>query len=163
MGEITCDVAGALTMTDDPKARRPARLHVAATPLSGICSHNARPALARLTPCIAAFRQALPADAAPAIRALEFRLQRPGDAPGRRLPLRFEEGVPSLPKAPTYLTGITGEETVVAPGKLRLAPDSLRTSKLHEKLAATAQAALAADPAGGGVSRMTFHRRQARS
>ena len=121
-----------------------------------MATSDQRPAFSRLTPCVAAFRRALPAGAPPEVRALQFRIQRPGGAPARRVPLRFEEGVPALPKAPTYLTGLTDKETALAPEKLRLAPDYLRTRKLHEKFAATAQAALAADPAGGGVSRMTF-------
>lgn len=116
-----------------------------------------QPALDQMTPCIAAFRRALPADASPAIRALQFRIQRPGARKAAsRVPLRFENN-PSRPSGlPTYLAGLSGDDVAISADMLRLSPDYLRRSKTNDKLVALAASTLAADPAGGAIPKMTF-------
>lgn len=112
-----------------------------------------QPALDRLTPCIAAYRQALPANADPALQALTLRIVRP--APGQptapqsmTLDSRLPDG---RQNDPSYVIGLLADQPRALAENLRLYVNYVRASGLDEKLAETARIALAGDPQGGQV------------
>lgn len=110
-----------------------------------------QPALDRLTPCIAAFRRALPADAPDGARALRLRIL-PPDPSRSAIPLRFETAA-DTGEATTrsVIIGLSPSDDTLCADALRLDPDGLRRSGVHERLARIAQMALDAAAGGGTV------------
>lgn len=100
-------------------------------------------ALDRLTPCIPAFRSALPQNVSPALRAVQFRIVTP-EVPGEPAPLRFE--TPSREVSaeyPSYLLGVDAGVGTADTTKLRIAPDYLRRSGVNDRLTDIARQSLA--------------------
>lgn len=110
--------------------------------------------LDRLTPCIAAFRQALPAQASPQLRSVALRISLPsGNVPAEApSPLTFEARLSAKrQKDVSYLVGLKAEDVRADSAALRLYPHYISASALDRRLAEIAQRALADDPHGGHV------------
>lgn len=104
---------------------------------------NQQSALDRLTPCISAFRSALPQNASSALRTIQFRIVTP-EVPGEAAPLRFETPSPEIPaEYPSYLLGVGAVDRTADTKKLRLAPDYLRRGGVNDRLADIARRSLA--------------------
>lgn len=102
-----------------------------------------QPALDRLTPCIAAFRAALPADATDEQRRLNLRifLSDGGKAPPS--PVTFETPLDrDRSNAPSYMASVAPDETALSPSGLYLYANYLANSGLREQLGKAAQAVL---------------------
>ncbi|MDJ0275903.1 hypothetical protein QLH51_03685 [Sphingomonas sp. 2R-10] len=107
--------------------------------------------LDRLTPCIAAFRRGLSAQAPDATRALRLRILAP-DPARASVPLRFEIPAEAGEAAvPSFLIGLAASDAAVSAAMLRLDPDWLRRSGVRNRLARIAQSALDDAPGGGTV------------
>ena len=118
-----------------------------------------QPALDRLTPCVAAFRAALPADAAPEQRGLAFRILLPGPGgPARPVSQLAFETSPDRARMDeiSYLIGIGPDETAFRSQKLRVYSGFLAGKDLREKLAGIARETLDRDASGGHVPKLSF-------
>lgn len=118
-----------------------------------------QPALDRLTPCIAAFRSALPAGATPEQRSLKLRILLPKSGEAARAPslLTFETKLAGSRRDDiSFLTGIGPDANRVLAENLRVDPAFLSAEKMRDKLANAAQRALAGDPGGGHVPKLAF-------
>ena len=118
-----------------------------------------QPALDRLTPCIAAFRSALPPDATPEQRSLKLRilLPKPGETARPPVLLTFETTLARTRNDDiSFLTGIGPETDRISAGNLRVHPAFLSAKKIRNQLVDAAQVALSADPAGGHVPKLAF-------
>ncbi|MFV0625422.1 hypothetical protein ACBY01_15615 [Sphingomonas sp. ac-8] len=112
-----------------------------------------QPALDRLTPCVAAFRQALPAGADEAMARLFLRILRPArggaTAPA---PLTLDSRLPDQrAKEPSYQITIGARQDRAHAADLRFYRQPVTGSDLDKKLANVATRALAEDPQGGHV------------
>jgi hypothetical protein len=110
--------------------------------------------LDRLTPCIAAFRQALPAASSPQLQSLALRILLPsGNAPAvAPSPLTFEARVSGKRQdGVSYLLGLEADDVRADSADLRLYPHYLSASGLDRKLAEIAQGVLSEDADGGHV------------
>ncbi|GEM_PF-2546090 len=112
-----------------------------------------QPALDRLTPCIDAYRQALPANADPALQGLGLRILRPAaSGPTAPAPLTLDSRIPDDRTAdPSYMIMVTPDQTRALAENLRLYVHYVSASGLDDKLSETAKRALADDPQGGHV------------
>lgn len=118
-----------------------------------------QPALDRLTPCIAAFRSALPPDATPEQRSLKLRilLPKPGEAARPPALLTFETTLARTPSDDiTFLTGAGPETDRISAENLRVHPAFLSAKKIRNQLVDAAEVALSDDPAGGHVPKLAF-------
>ncbi|MEF9603560.1 hypothetical protein O4J55_14855 [Paracoccus sp. PXZ] len=118
-----------------------------------------QPALDRLTPCIAAFRSALPPDATPEQRSLKLRilLPKPGETARPPVLLTFETTLARTPSDDiSFLTGAGPETDRISAGNLRVHPAFLSAKKIRNQLVDAAAGALSADPAGGHVPKLAF-------
>lgn len=117
-----------------------------------------QPSLDRLTPCIAAFRQALPPDATLAQHSLALHVlptEKPGAAPAA--PLTFETLLASKRAyEPSYLAHLGPTDKHLASGKLRLNPQYLMGDELRARLLQAARRTLDDDPLGGHVPPVSF-------
>lgn len=118
-----------------------------------------QPALDLLTPCIAAFRSALPPDAAAEQRSLKLRILLPKPHETARAPalLTFET---TLAKARgdeiSFLTGIGPDADHFPAENLRVNPAFLSSKTMRDRLVDAAETALAGDPGGGRVATLAF-------
>lgn len=118
-----------------------------------------QPALDRLTPCIAAFRSALPPDTTPEQRSLKLRilLPQPGEAASVPGPLLFETTLPGSRKDEIgFQTGIGPDANRFMAENLRVDPAFLSAKTTRDKLVDAAEMALSEDPAGGHVPKLAF-------
>lgn len=118
-----------------------------------------QPALDRLTPCIAAFRSALPPDATPEQRSLKLRilLPKPGEAARPPALLTFETTLARTPSDDiSFLTGAGPETDRISAENLRVHPAFLSAKKIRNQLVDAAEVALSDDPAGGHVPKLAF-------
>ncbi|MDK8875236.1 MULTISPECIES: hypothetical protein [unclassified Paracoccus (in: a-proteobacteria)] len=118
-----------------------------------------QPALDRLTPCIAAFRSALPPDATPEQRSLKLRilLPKPGETARPPVLLTFETTLARTRNDDiSFLIGAGPETDRISAGNLRVHPAFLSAKTIRNQLVDAAAGALSADPAGGHVPKLAF-------
>lgn len=118
-----------------------------------------QPALDRLTPCIAAFRSALPSNATPEQQSLKLRILLPEPGGAARAPalLTFDT---TLAEASgdeiSFLTGIGPEADHIPAENLRVHPAFLSSKAMRDRLVDATKTALAGDPGGGHVATLAF-------
>ncbi|WP_336969791.1 hypothetical protein [Sphingobium aromaticiconvertens] len=116
-----------------------------------------QPSLDRLTPCIAAFRQALPPDATSAQHSLALRIlpiKTTGTVPTS---LTFETRLASdRADEVSYLANLGPADGHLSAAKLRLNPHYLKDDVLRARLIQAARRTLDDDPAGGHVPQLSF-------
>lgn len=118
-----------------------------------------QPALDRLTPCVAAFRSALPSGATPEQQSLKLRilLPEPGGAALAPALLTFDTTLAHARGGEiSFLSGIRPEADRILAGDLRVNPAFLSSKTMRDRLADAAETALAGDPAGGHVATLAF-------
>ena len=114
---------------------------------------NQQPALDRLTPCIARYRQGLPADADTALRTLALRILRPTPGqPAKAAPMTLDSRLPdNWSDEPSYQISIGADQEQARAADLRLYVHYISASGLDDRLADVARSTLAKDPLGGHV------------
>lgn len=118
-----------------------------------------QPALDRMTPCIAAFRSALPPDATPEQRSLKLRilLPKPGETAHPSALLTFETTLARTRNDDiSFLTGVGPDANGVLAENLRVDPAILSAKIFRDQLVDAAEGALSDDPAGGHVPKLAF-------
>lgn len=126
-----------------------------------LAARDQQPALDRLTPCIAAFRSALPPEATPEQQSLQLRILLPERDGAARAPapalVTFDT---TLAKARrdeiSFLTGIGPDNDRILALKLRVHPAFLSRKITRDRLVDAAETALAGDPGGGQVATLAF-------
>lgn len=122
-------------------------------------AQDQQPALDRLSPCVAAFRQALPADATADQRSLAFRILLPGSKGAAKpvFPFLFEKRLDSSRiDEVSYQIAIGPDEQAFRSEKLAISHSYLSRKELRDRLAEAARQALTNDARGGYVPKLTF-------
>ncbi|TCP36582.1 hypothetical protein [Sphingomonas sp. BK235] len=116
-----------------------------------------QPGLNRVTPCIAAYRAAMPADARD--DHLAFRILLPNGAPAKSAPLTFERQLEGARNdEPSYMISVAPDAASLSASQLRLYAWFLSAPERRDRLADAARAALAAERRQGHVPRLAqFH------
>jgi len=118
-----------------------------------------QPALDRLTPCITAFRSALPPDATPEQRSLKLRILLPQSREPASVPARllFETTLAgSRSDEISFLTGIGPDANRFLAENLRDNPEFLSGKEMRDRHGDAAERALSDDPTGGHVPKLAF-------